>query len=75
MKILSSLNELVVFIKVQLDSHSGELKEKYESTFYSNIQILMTKYTDVKNIDFNSDSLVNDLYTRIKLFITNHSKL
>lgn len=75
MKILSSLNELTVFMKIQLDSHNGDVKEKYENSFYNNIQILVTKYTDIKNLDFNNDNLVNDLYTRIKLFITNHSKL
>ena len=72
---LSSLNELTVFMKIQLDSHNGDVKEKYENSFYNNIQILVTKYTDIKNLDFNNDNLVNDLYTRIKLFITNHSKL
>ena len=72
---LSCLAELSSFIKVQLDTHDGKIKERYELELNESIQNLIQRYHMIKDVDYDKDDLIEDFYTRTKLFISTQAKL
>lgn len=74
-KVLSGLSELSTFIKTMLDSHEGRIKERYEIDLNDSVQPLIKRYQAVKELDFNNNQFVEDLYARLKLYTTTQAKL
>lgn len=58
-----------------LDTHEGSLKLRYENELYSSLQPIIQKYQVVKDSEFTSNQYVEDLYARLKLYITSQATL
>lgn len=75
LKILSGISELSTFIKTMLDTHEGAIKNRYENELNESVQSLIQRYQLVKEMEFENNQYVEDLYARLKLYITTQGTL